>query len=51
MDLSHFTEAVCTPLPNNMETRIRDTSHLLHVIHELNSEVIPDNTLLVSLIL
>ena len=31
-----------------METRIRDTSHLLHVIHELNSEVIPEYTLLVS---
>ena len=32
-----------------METRIRDTSHLLDIIDELKSEMIPDNTILVSL--
>ena len=31
-----------------METRIRDTSHLLDIMDELNSEMIPDNTILVS---
>ena len=28
-NLSHFIEVVCAPLTNNIETRIRDTSHLL----------------------
>ena len=47
-NLSHFIEVVCAPLTNNAETRIRDTSPLLDIIDELNSEVIPDNTILVS---
>ena len=34
--------------PNNVETTIKDLSHLLHVIDELNSEMIPDNTILAS---
>ena len=44
----HFIEVACAPLTNNIETRIRDTSHLLDIIDELNSEMIPDNTILVS---
>ena len=47
-NLSHFIEVVCAPLTNNIEIRIRDTSHLLDIIDELNSERIPDNTILVS---
>ena len=47
-NLSRFIEGVCAPLTNNIETRIRDTSHLLDIIDELNSERIPDNTILVS---
>ena len=47
-NLLHFREAVCAPLTNNIETRIRDTSHLLDIIDELNLERIPDNTVLVS---
>ena len=47
-NLSRFIEVVCAPLTNNIETRIRDTSHLLDIIDELNSERIPDNTILVS---
>ena len=46
-NLSRFIEVVCAPLSNNIETRIRDTSHLLDIIDELNSEMIPDNTVLV----
>ena len=47
-NLSRFIEVVCAPLTNNIKTRIRDTSHLLDIIDELNSENIPDNTILVS---
>ena len=49
-NVSCFIEVVCAPLTNNIETRIRDTSHLLDevIIDELKSERIPDNTILVS---
>ena len=47
-NLSRFIEVVCALLINNIETRIWDTSHLLDIIDELNSERIPDNTILVS---
>ena len=47
-NLSRFIEVVCAPLTNNIETRIRDTSHLLDIIDELNSERILLNTVLVS---
>ena len=46
-NLSRFIEVVCAPLTNIIETRIRHTSHLLNIIDELNSERIPDNTILV----
>ena len=44
----HFIEVVCAPLTNNLQTRLRDASHLLHITDELNLEIIPDNTILVS---
>ena len=47
-NLSRFIEVVCAPLTNNIETRIRDTSHLLDIIDDINSEMIPDNKILVS---
>ena len=47
-NLLPFIEVVCAPLTNNIETRIRDTSHLLDIIDNLNSEMILDNTILVS---
>ena len=47
-NLLRFIEVVCAPLTNNIETRIRDTSHLLDIIDELNLEKIPDNIILVS---
>ena len=47
-NLSRFIEVVCAPLTNNIETRIRDTSHLLDIIDDINSEMIPDIKILVS---
>ena len=47
-NLSRFIEVVCAPLTNNIKTKIRDTSHLLHITNELNVEIILDNTILVS---
>ena len=47
-NLSHFVELVCAPLTNNIETRIKDTCHLLDITDELNSEMIPDKTILIS---
>ena len=43
-----YIERVCAPLTNNIETRKRDASRLNDIIEELNSETIPDNTILVS---
>ena len=34
-NLSRFIEGVCAPLTNNIETRIRDTSHLLDIIENI----------------
>ena len=47
-NLLRFIEVVCAPLTNNIETRIRDTSHLLDIIDDINSEMIPDIKILVS---
>ena len=37
-NLSRFIEVVCAPLTNNIETRIRDTSHLLDIIDKLREQ-------------
>ena len=34
-NLSRFIEGVCAPLTNNIETSIRDTSHLLDIIENI----------------
>ena len=47
-NLSRFIEVASAPLTKNIEIRIRDTSHLLDIIDELNSERIPDNQIYVS---
>ena len=47
-NFSRFIEVVCAPLTNDIERRLRDTSHLLDTIDESNLERIPDNTILVS---
>ena len=47
-NLSRFIEVVFASLINNIETRIRDTSHLLDVIGELNSGMIPYITILIA---
>ena len=46
--LSMYIENICAPLANSIETRIRDTFHLLDIIDTLNSDNIPDTTMLVS---
>ena len=48
MTITAFIEVVSAPLTNNIETRIKDTSYLLDIFDELNSETIPDITILVS---
>ena len=47
-NLSRFIEVVFASLINNIEIRIRDTSHLLDVIGELNSGMIPSITILIA---
>ena len=45
-NLSRFIEVAIASLINNIETRIRDRSHLLDIIGELNSGMIPYITIL-----
>ena len=47
--ISEYVEKKCAPLALNMRSRIRDTSHLLEIVDELNENGIPDNAVLVSL--
>ena len=47
-NLLYFIEVAYAPLTNNIETKTRNTSHLLDIIDELNSEMILDNTILLS---
>ena len=47
--ISEYVEKKCAPLAQNMRSRIRDTSHLLEIIDELNENGIPENAVLVSL--
>ena len=46
--LSRFIEVICSPLTINIETSIKYRSHVLNIIDVLNSEMIPDTTILVS---
>ena len=48
-NLSRFIENICVPLTENMRYRIRDISHLLHIIDAINEKGIPDQIILVSL--
>ena len=43
-----FLEVVFAPLANNMEKRIRNTGQLLDIIDEWISDMISDNSILVS---
>ena len=47
-NLSRFIEVICAPLTENLPSRIKNTSHLLDIIDEININGIPDNTILVS---
>ena len=48
-NLSRFVELVCAPLSDKIMSRIKDTSHLLDIIDNLNEQGFPRNTILVSL--
>ena len=47
--ISEYVEIKCAPLAQNLRSRIRDTSHMLDIIDELNKNGIPENAVLVSL--
>ena len=47
-NLSRFIEAICAPLTENMQGRIKNTQELLNIIDDLNQKELPNNTLLVS---
>ena len=47
-NLSNFLEAVSAPLAEKMKSRIKDTGHLLEIINSINSDGLPENTILVS---
>ena len=48
-NLSRFIEIICSPLTEVMQSRIKDTSHLLDIIDTLNEQAISHHTKLVSL--
>ena len=47
-NLAIFVEKHCAPLTDKIETRIKDSYHLLDIIDDLNQQSIPDNAILVS---
>ena len=47
-NLAKFIERVCAPLTENLRSRIKNTSHLLEIIDDINTRGIPDNTIMVS---
>ena len=47
-NLSRFIEQICSPLTAEIPNRIRDTSHLLDIIDDLNNSCIPNDSMLIS---
>ena len=47
-NLCRFIEQHTYPLVENIPTRIRDTSHFLEIIDDINKTPLPDNALIVS---
>ena len=47
-NLSRFIEVVCSPMTENLRSRIKNTGHLLDIIDGLNESGISDDTILVS---
>ena len=47
-NLARFIESICAPLTEELESRIRNTSHLLDIIDQINRECLPSNLTLVS---
>lgn len=48
-NLSRFVERVCAPLTEHIPSRIKDNSHMLRIVDQLNEVGFPRNTVLVSL--
>ena len=48
-NLSRFVERVCAPLTDHIPSRIKDNSHMLQIVDELNEVGLPRNTVLISL--
>ena len=47
-NLSRFLEVVCAPITENMPSRIKNTSHLLEIIDDINDTGLSENAILVS---
>lgn len=47
-NLCRFIESYTYPLVENLPCRIKDTSHLLEIIDEINNTALPDDAILVS---
>ena len=47
-NLAIFVEKHCTPMTQDIKTRIKDTQHLLCIIDDLNKTILPPNTKLVA---
>ena len=47
--LSTFVETVCAPIADKIETRIKDTGHLLDIIDVINANGLPLNPILFTL--
>ena len=46
--MSRFIESICAPLTSILPNIIKDTSHLLDLIDEINKSSLPDKLILVS---
>ena len=46
--LARFIESVCAPLTEKLPSRIKNTSHLLDIIDNINENGVPDDAILVS---
>ena len=47
-NLSRFIETICAPLTSNLSNMMKDTSHLLDLIDDINKSSLPDKLILVS---
>ena len=47
-NLAKYLEVICAPLTENLRSRIKNTSHLLDIIDEINNNGLDNNAVLVS---